>query len=53
MSKEEAIQLLFERTPADYIIETYKGIDFYQFTVSSGGDIEIYRIYNNGSIFSK
>ena len=45
MTKSNALDILFEETPTDYILEDYETPDFFQFTVSCGGDVVTYRIY--------
>ena len=45
MLYKEAIKILFEETPADYILEHFETPDFWEFHVSAGGDLLNYRIY--------
>ena len=54
MSLQDALNILFEETPTDYIIENDETPDFFQFQVSCGGDICTYRIYKKtGDIYEK
>ena len=53
MTQEEATKFLFNRTPADRIIEAHQFGDFWEFTVRAGGDGLVYRIYDNGEIYSR
>jgi hypothetical protein len=45
MSQQDALDILFENTPTDYIMGSYETSDFYEFHVSCGGDICIYKVY--------
>jgi hypothetical protein len=45
MTKQDALDILFEETPTDYILESFDTPDFYEFHVSCGGDACTYRIY--------
>ena len=45
MTYKDALDILFEETPTDYILETCEMPDFYQFHVSCGGDACTYRVY--------
>ena len=54
MTKQDALNILFENTPTDYVLENYETPDFFQFHVSCGGDACTYRIYKkDGSIYEK
>ncbi len=54
MTQQDALNILFEETPTDYIIENDETPDFFQFHVSCGGDACTYRIYKkDGSIYEK
>ena len=54
MTKQDALDILFENTPTDYVLESNETPDFFQFHVSCGGDAYIYRIYKkDGSIYEK
>lgn len=54
MTRQEALDILFENSPADYVMETDETPYFFQFYVNCGGDICIYRIYKkDGSIYEK
>ena len=54
MTQQTALDILFEKTPADYIIKSDETPDFFQFQVSCGGDICTYRIYKeSGKIYEK
>ncbi len=53
MTQEKAKKILFDNTPADRIIETHQAGDFWEFTVRAGGDVLVYRIYDNGEIYSR
>jgi hypothetical protein len=45
MTERDALDILFEETPTDYIMEGYETPDYFQFQVSCGGDACTYRIY--------
>lgn len=45
MTYKDALDILFEETPTDYILESNETPDYYQFYVSCGGDACTYRIY--------
>lgn len=54
MNRQDALDILFEETPTDYILESYETPEFFQFQVSCGGDSCIYRIYKkDGTIYEK
>ena len=54
MTYREAVDILLEETPTDYIMEYDETPDFFQFRVSCGGDACTYRIYKkDGSIYEK
>ena len=53
MTVKKAKEILFTQTPADKILETYKDKDFVEFITKCGGDVVVYRIYNNGTIGEK
>lgn len=54
MKYKEAVEILFDNTPTDYIMEHDEAPDFFQFRVSCGGDAYTYRIYKkDGSIYEK
>ena len=54
MTKQDALDILFENTPTDYVMESCETSDFFQFHVSCGGDACTYRIYKkDGSIYEK
>lgn len=54
MNLQDALDILFEETPTDYIIGTDETPDFFQFQVSCGGDACTYRIYKkDGAIYEK
>ena len=48
MTYKEMVEKIFEETPADYIIDSYRGSDFVEFVISAGGDIITYRMYDTG-----
>ena len=50
MSIEEAKDILFESTPATQILDTYKDKNFVEFTCRAGGDVLVFRVYNDGTI---
>ena len=44
---------VFENTPIDNIIDTYTGKDFVEVTGRAGGDILVFRRYNDGRIVER
>lgn len=51
---KEAVNILLEETPTDYVMDFDEAPDFFQFHVSCGGDSCTYRIYkSNGMICEK
>ena len=54
MTRKEAINILLNETPTDYIMDEHETPDFYQFHVSCGGDACTYRIYKkDGSVYER
>jgi hypothetical protein len=54
MTYKDALEILFEETPTDYILESDEMPEFYQFHVSCGGDACTYRVYKaDGRITAK
>lgn len=54
MTRQDALDILFEETPTDYIMDSQETPDFFQFQVSCGGDACTYRIYKkDGAIYEK
>jgi hypothetical protein len=54
MTNKDALDILFEETPTDYIMDSQETPDFFQFQVSCGGDACTYRIYKkDGRICEK
>lgn len=54
MNIKEATNILYENTPADYVMEAYETTDFFEFKVSMGGDVGTYRVYKEtGKVYSK
>ena len=54
MTYQDAIEILFEQTPTDYILDSADTPEFFEFKVSCGGDACTYRIYNKcGTIREK
>ena len=54
MTQKDALDILFEETPTDYIMDSNETPDFFQFHVSCGGDACIYRIYKkDGKVYEK
>lgn len=45
MTRQDALDILFEETPTDYIMDSDETPDFFQFYVNCGGDACTYRIY--------
>ena len=45
MKYSDALEILFDNTPTDYILEHNETPDFFQFQVSCGGDACTYRVY--------
>ena len=44
MTYKDAVDILFEETPTDYILEHFDTPDFFQFHVGCGGDACTYRV---------
>ena len=57
MSKDERLkkakEILFRKTPADRILDTYDDYNYIEFTCSAGGDVMRIRIYDNGTVVEK
>lgn len=54
MSYSEALKILFNETPADYINESFETFEFFEFNVSCGGDAAVYRIYkSSGKVYER
>jgi hypothetical protein len=54
MTYKEAVNILFEETPADYVLDSDETPEFFQFHVSCGGDACTYRIYKaDGRIYER
>lgn len=49
----KAMEILFEETAAEHIVDTYEGSDFVEFICTAGGDVMKYRVYNNGKIYER
>lgn len=47
MTRQDALEILFDNTPTDYIMEYDETPDFFQFHVSCGGDACTYRVYKS------
>lgn len=47
MTRQDALDILFDNTPTDYIMEYDETPDFFQFHVSCGGDTCTYRVYKS------
>ncbi len=47
MTYTDAIEILFEETPTDYILEHFDTPEFFEFHVNCGGDACTYRIYKD------
>lgn len=45
MNFKDAVDILFEETPTDYILESLETPEFFEFYVSCGGDACTYRVY--------
>ena len=45
MTYKEAVEIILEETPTDYVIESDETPDFFQFIVSCGGYPCVYRVY--------
>ena len=45
MIYNDALEILFDNTPTDYVMEYDEAPDFFQFHVSCGGDACTYRVY--------
>lgn len=53
MSIEEAKKILYNETPADRILDTYKTNSFIEFICTAGGDTMRVRVYNDGTVTEK
>ena len=54
MTYKQAVNILFEETPTDYILEYFETPDCFQFNVSCGGDLCRYRVYKEtGKVVEK
>jgi hypothetical protein len=54
MRYKEAVDILYDNTPTDYVMEYDETPDFFEFRVSCGGDVCRYRVYKkDGSIYEK
>ena len=49
----EAQELIFEQTPVDWIMDYRVAPDFVEIVGSAGGDVLVYRVYNDGSIYER
>lgn len=50
--EDRRFEFLDENIDFDYIIDTYKTLDFTEFVVSRGGDVCTYRVYDrNGNMY--
>jgi hypothetical protein len=50
LDEEEAKKILFEKTPADRVVDSYEDRSFWEFTCRAGGDVLTYRIYDDGDV---
>ena len=54
MTYTDALDILFDSTPTDYILEHFETPEYFQFYCSCGGDACTYRIYKiDGRICQK
>lgn len=54
MKEEAAKKLLFAMTPIDEILRVYNlGHGDWEFVGRAGGDILVYRVYNDGSVIEQ
>ena len=54
ITKNDALDILFDNTPIEIILDSYDAPDFYEFVGECGGDVMRYRIYKkDGSIYEK
>lgn len=53
MKIEKAKKILFAETGAERILDTSTCCDYVQFVTTQGGDVSIYRVYDNGEIVEK
>lgn len=54
MTRKEAVNILLNETPTDYIMDEHEAPEFFQFHVSCGGDACTYRVYKaNGMVYEK
>ena len=54
MTKRQAIDILYDNTPAEIILNSHETSEFYEFVVECGSDVMRYRIYKkDGSVYEK
>ena len=53
MTQEKALNIIFEDTPIEYIIEIRNGRDFIEVVGNAGGDVLTYRVYNDGTLVAR
>ena len=54
MTYKDALDILFDNTPTDYIMEHHETQDFFEFHCSCGGDACTYRVYKaTGDIYER
>ena len=52
MKVQDSIDLLFEKTPADYVCLEAETPEYFQFYVNCGGDICNYRVYKKTGVIT-
>lgn len=54
MTKKEALDLLYSKTPIEIVYDGYETPDFFEFVGECGGDSLRYRVYKtDGKIYEK
>lgn len=53
MTTNQAIDIIYENTPIEYIIDIRNGCDFVEVVGDAGGDVLTYRVYKDGTICAR
>ena len=54
MTHRQALDLLYNNTPVEIIIDSHETPDYYEFVGECGGDVMRYRVYKaTGKIYEK
>ena len=49
----KALDVLFNGTPIEYVLETYEARDFVEVVGRAGGDTLTYRVYDDGRVYER